>query len=933
MATPFLNVNPNVTSQAKFNLFDFTPKASLNVPQSIKTAQTIQTTPQASFNVPKSIQVAKTITPQASTTWVARIWTQAQAEWLSDDEISQLIDEWYSDDEIMNLDNELKTKPIQQPQAWINTWIWWVVEWTISQVPKFVSNVAWFVPKTLSQWAWYIWEQFWVAKENNPFYTSWMGDAERLKALWEASKQAIKKFGIEVDDTTAQKIWEEITNITWSTLITPQATWAWIVWKIAPKLWKYWKYIAEWASWMAKYDIWSEWEVKPSDVAIWAWLWLAFPLAWAWLKWTKNILTKTIPTNLQLKWLLNPAKLEQVTNTLIQEWQKSPENVAKWMLDRWIKWDKEKIIWMLEKRATESKKAVDDILATIDKKTLNTYENKDITKALTQVRNDLDWVAWMEWKLSEIDWLLAKNTYNLSEANKAKRILDEQYNLYTKAWWETAWMKAEWLRTIRQNIRKFIEDTAEQNWAKNIKLLNNETQVSKALSNAIAKKENADYVRELLSPFAWSAVWWVIWWASNVWPFKWDDILSRVWNIMVWALIWKWLTSTTIKTNVASLLNKLTTKEIWALEQYIKSWWKTTLWKELEDKVASKIKWLLPAWWESSYKKPSIILPLSNKQLVEESKIPLKNTKYGTTETNLTNKSNNIISNNANISNNKVSNTTSLINSSKSNNLSKQTQKLLIKEWKLVSKDLQTNLSKLTKSNIDEIASKITTDSTKLAKVKQVIKQHLIKYWEQFKDYMSELVDKIAEVTWTKLNLLGKEWIWVEKTKLLKKSVDKVSDDLISEAKKYKSAEEFIDNNIADIYWDKFFHWSTINIPEIKVLNQWWELWQWFYITNNATLAKDFVEKQLWKQKAVVNKIWMKWVKMKFMTKRDYVSEVRKYNNSEDFRKDIINEWYDWIWSPDTNQWVIFPEKVKKLKTEAQLKQIYEQANKPKLLK
>jgi hypothetical protein len=45
---------------------------------------------------------------------------------------------------------------------------------------------------------------------------------------------------------------------------------------------------------------------------------------------------------------------------------------------------------MLEKRATESKKAVDDILATIDKKTLNTYENKDITKALTQVRNDLD---------------------------------------------------------------------------------------------------------------------------------------------------------------------------------------------------------------------------------------------------------------------------------------------------------------------------------------------------------------------------------------------------------------------------------------------------------------------------------------------------------------------------------------------------------------
>ena len=47
---------------------------------------------------------------------------------------------------------------------------------------------------------------------------------------------------------------------------------------------------------------------------------------------------------LKLSGLINPAKLEAVTNTLQAEWQKTPENVAKWMMDRGIKWSKEQII-------------------------------------------------------------------------------------------------------------------------------------------------------------------------------------------------------------------------------------------------------------------------------------------------------------------------------------------------------------------------------------------------------------------------------------------------------------------------------------------------------------------------------------------------------------------------------------------------------------
>jgi len=59
--------------------------------------------------------------------------------------------------------------------------------------------------------------------------------------------------------------------------------------------------------------------------------------------------------------------------------------------------------------------------------------------------------------------------------------------------------------------------------------------------------------------------------------------------------------------------------------------------------------------------------------------------------------------------------------------------------------EIQTKLSKLNSSNIDDIAKSITTDTTKLAKVKQIIQEHLNKYKKDYNKYIDSLVDQIIK--------------------------------------------------------------------------------------------------------------------------------------------------------------------------------------------
>lgn len=319
-------------------------------------------------------------------------------------------------------------------------------------------------------------------------------------------------------------------------------------------------------------------------------IWGALPVVWAGLKATWNYLSRTLPWNLQLQGLMNPAKVTMLKKQLQTEWVTSPQDVGKWMLDRGIKWNKETIINTLISWAEKSKQAVDDSLSAIKK----TVFSPVAKKALQQTYDDMAKVAGLEDDAAKVLKLLKKDKYTLSELNWVKRILDDQYNLFTKTGDPTAWLKAKWLQTIRQQLRKTIEEVASEAGVKNIRALNNETQIARTMADAIARKDSANAVKEALTAFAPTWVGSII--GGVAWPFDNSTIEGKVWNVLLGMLAGKVLGSTTLKTNVASLLNKLSKQEISALDAYIKSGGKWNLPSQIIEKMEA-MKLLPPPSW------------------------------------------------------------------------------------------------------------------------------------------------------------------------------------------------------------------------------------------------------------------------------------------------------------------------------------------------
>lgn len=76
----------------------------------------------------------------------------------------------------------------------------------------------------------------------------------------------------------------------------------------------------------------------------------------------------------------------------------------------------------------QSRQAVDDSLLAVS----GTVRSNVAKNALQQSYDDVSKIAGLEDEASRILSLLNKDTYTLSELNQVKRILDDQYNLYTK---------------------------------------------------------------------------------------------------------------------------------------------------------------------------------------------------------------------------------------------------------------------------------------------------------------------------------------------------------------------------------------------------------------------------------------------------------------------------------------------------------------------
>jgi len=489
--------------------------------------------------------------------------------------------------------------------------------------------------------------------------------AEQIANVWsfifnddelKQQAEAIRKIRKEdFESTIWGKTWSFVTWLwetlaVWPTKLAPTLLWRtaqwamvwWITWAWMPVLEK-WKDATMWdiaTWWVVWWTIWAVATPLLEKVAIPAVAWVAsktmkYWKAWyyGWIEWAKKSVWRDIQRwiikpfqksaqdkawNIALWWLINPAKLDAVKKWLmVDEWVATPQDVWKWMLDRIKPWNKQEIAEQLIKHSDTSKKAVDDALAKIP----DTFENQTAKKALTQILNDLEWRVWFEDDAVRIAKLLNKDKYTLTELNWIKREMDKIYNIYKQSWEVSAYLNAQWLNKVRQEIRKFIEEQGKKYWL-DIRKLNNETSVARWLAEWIMKKDNADNVREFLSAFAPTWVWSVIWaWQSIA---QGNDPLVVLRDALIWWATAKILTSTKIRTLIADRLNKLWPKEMSALEKYIKSWWADEVWRKVAEKIVPQK--LLPPWrWPNK----AIITPQTvEKGIIQESKLPLKNTKY-----------------------------------------------------------------------------------------------------------------------------------------------------------------------------------------------------------------------------------------------------------------------------------------------------------------
>lgn len=472
----------------------------------------------------------------------------------------------------------MKAPEKEKAWFWTNV-VWWAYDsatWIPRMIAKYWADAIGWVAKKL-----------WVDEDRVDYlvndYKNYLDEEWSAKALGADTDSATYKVSKWVSDLAQTaalgalgKAW--LASKLWWPLVT----------KATPTAIKAWVWALEWAADMAIYSAVSDSELPTAwELALWAWLGAALPIAWAWLKAAKWAIKKgawSAAAKLELNWLMTPAKLRDVQWRLISEWVDvwkawlnsfSPEDVWKYMLERWWKWEKPTILAQIDDHVNKAIKAKSDMLAF----STTTHSLKSVDDQITAMIKAKKGKLWLK---KEMDELLAlqwkKGKYTAKDIQRVQDMFDDTFpNLYRNQWpqiWEIMDSQTKkWLANLRKETKRYLEDTMTKEWLGDLRMLNNEIQVWKQLYKWISDKERADVVREVLSAFSKPTIWWVIWWYSPVWVFSSDTPAGRIWNAIVGALAGKYLFSTKAKTTLASHLYKL-------------SWWAT---KELDRLLAWEI--------------------------------------------------------------------------------------------------------------------------------------------------------------------------------------------------------------------------------------------------------------------------------------------------------------------------------------------------------
>lgn len=499
-----------------------------------------------------------------------------QMGWISDNEIKQ------AEEQGVNENRESSTF------SNIMQWIYDSAAWTTAFIDKYVATpIAAWIAKAMP---WTDNEKINQAKEeaiqdiDNMKYTDIWWDRDAIS--YELSNLATDLAQV-VTPTPAWKF-NLLTKYPKIAKLLQTEKWAKLVTELSkdyPKLSKFFsglgKWWVEWVKDTVKFNaVNAEW-TNLEEAVEWAAVWWTL---WVWWQVLGNALDKTkhfLATN----WLMNPSWYKKVMKQLIAEWDSVPwkwqiEDLAQWLLDRDINWNKATILEKLENHWETSYNALNKILGS-SKTTHNLPEADETLQFLMKEIKDLPW-RWED--IKNLQSLIDKSwEYTLSDLNKIKRELDNNITMYTKAWDPSSAKTADWYRNLRKAIKEKIEQEAEKEWLWNVKMLNNETQVARWLYEWTFAKKAAEDISDTVYNNFWL---WMAWLWATIWYLKeWD----WVWMAKYW-LAWLMFKNTAVKTKLAKAINKMQWNEKVEIAKWIWENGKKALSEKANNKLAEVIK-------------------------------------------------------------------------------------------------------------------------------------------------------------------------------------------------------------------------------------------------------------------------------------------------------------------------------------------------------
>lgn len=147
------------------------------------------------------------------------------------------------------------------------------------------------------------------------------------------------------------------------------------------------------------------------------------------------------------------------------------------------------------------KQNYDAVRSSIDKVKIS-YKLNQVPRfydALKQVQKNVEGVPGLEKAAVEVDNLLNKTEIKLTDVQRVKELLDDNFNLYKATGDVKEGVIKEGLANMRSEIKAFIEGEVKKNIGEDISLMNNSVMTSRAITDAIKNRSNRGLTRTNVS--------------------------------------------------------------------------------------------------------------------------------------------------------------------------------------------------------------------------------------------------------------------------------------------------------------------------------------------------------------------------------------------------------------------------------------------------